>query len=189
MSLSEHPTQPTHATPSVAELSAALAAGQVSAVELAQQALARARQAESLGAFLAIDEARTLAEAQAADARRQRGEAGPLTGIPLGHKDIFVTDHARSGLPTTAGSRMLAGYRSPFDATVVARLGPGDGAAAAPGAGMVTIGKLNCDEFAMGSSNEHSAFGPVKNAVDNNRVPGGSSGCSAVAVQADMCML
>ena len=171
--------------PGVAALSADLAAGRVSAMELAQDALARARAASSLGAFLAIDEAHTLAEARAADERRQRGQAGPLTGIPLGHKDIFVTDHARSGLLSTAGSSMLAGYRSPFDATVVARLGIGE-PGGVTGAGMVTIGKLNCDEFAMGSSNENSAFGPVLNPWDRSRVPGGSSGGSAAAVAAGL---
>ncbi len=95
--------------------------------------------------------------------------------MPLAHKDIFVTDHARTGLPSTAGSKMLAGYASPFDATVVARLAA---------AGTVTLAKLNCDEFAMGSSNENSAFGPVRNPWDPQRVPGGSSGGSAAAVAA-----
>ncbi len=106
--------------------------------------------------------------------------------MPIAHKDIFVTDHARSGLPSTAGSKMLAGYASPFDATVVARLGAGEAGPAGrgPGAGMVTLGKLNCDEFAMGSSNENSAFGPVLNPWDRQRVPGGSSGGSAAAVAA-----
>jgi aspartyl-tRNA(Asn)/glutamyl-tRNA(Gln) amidotransferase subunit A len=162
---------------SVAGMSEALAAGRVSAVELARQALTLARQQSALGAFLAFDEERSLAEARAADERRARGEAGPLTGVPIGHKDIFVTDHARSGLPSSAGSRMLAGYRSPFDATVVARLAA---------AGAVTIGKLNCDEFAMGSANENSAFGAVHNPWDRTRVPGGSSGGSAAAVAAGL---
>jgi aspartyl-tRNA(Asn)/glutamyl-tRNA(Gln) amidotransferase subunit A len=97
--------------------------------------------------------------------------------VPVAHKDIFVTDFARSALPSTAGSKMLAGYRSPFDATVVARLAA---------QGMVTLGKLNCDEFAMGSANENSAFGPVKNPWDRGRVPGGSSGGSAAAVAAGL---
>ena len=167
----------------VAGLSRLLAAGQASSVEVTQALLARARARADLGAFLAIDEAAALAQARAADARRAQGLAGPLTGVPIAHKDIFVTDFARTGLPSTAGSRMLAGYQSPFDATVVARLGaglPGEG----PGAGMVTLGKLNCDEFAMGSANENSAFGPVKNPWDLQRVPGGSSGGSAAAVAA-----
>ncbi|MBL8330013.1 MAG: Asp-tRNA(Asn)/Glu-tRNA(Gln) amidotransferase subunit GatA [Rubrivivax sp.] len=162
---------------SVAGLSGQLARGSVSAVELAQQALQRAREQASLGVYLAIDEAQALAQAQAADARRACAQAGPLTGIPIGHKDIFATDHARTGLPTTAGSMMLQGYRSPFDATVVSRLAQ---------AGAVTLGKLNCDEFAMGSANENSAFGPVHNPWDLQRVPGGSSGGSAAAVAAGL---
>ena len=155
----------------VAGLSSALAAGQVSSVELTQTLLAGAEAHAELGAFLAIDRDAALAQAQAADARRARGEAGMLTGVPIAHKDIFVT----RGLPSTAGSKMLAGYQSPFDATVVARL---------LAAGTVTLGKLNCDEFAMGSANENSAFGPVKNPWDLQRVPGGSSGGSAAAVAA-----
>ncbi|HLL19598.1 MAG TPA: Asp-tRNA(Asn)/Glu-tRNA(Gln) amidotransferase subunit GatA, partial [Rubrivivax sp.] len=100
-------------------------------------------------------------------------------GVPVAHKDIFVT----RGLPSTAGSRMLSGYASPFDATVVARLGEGD-TGGRPGAGMVTLGKVNCDEFAMGSANQNSAFGPVRNPWQHDRVPGGSSGGSAAAVAA-----
>jgi aspartyl-tRNA(Asn)/glutamyl-tRNA(Gln) amidotransferase subunit A len=167
-------TQALHSL-TVAGMAAGLAAGRFSALELAQSALARTREHAALGAFLAIDEHRALDQARAADAARAAGQAGALNGVPIAHKDIFVTDFARSGLPTTAGSKMLAGYRSPFDATVVARL-------AAQGA--VTIGKLNCDEFAMGSANENSAFGPVLNPWDRSRVPGGSSGGSAVAVAA-----
>ena len=159
----------------VAELAAGLAAGRFSALELTQAALARVKAHASLGAFLAVGEAQALAEARAADARRARGEAQPLTGVPIAHKDIFVTDFARTGLPSTAGSKMLAGYRSPFDATVVARLAA---------AGAVTLGKLSCDEFAMGSANENSAFGPVQNPWNRARVPGGSSGGSAAAVAA-----
>ena len=167
----------------VAGLAQALAARQISSVELTQALLAQIGRHADLGAFLCTAPEAALRQAAAADARRARGEAGALTGVPIAHKDIFVTDHATSSLPSTAGSKMLAGYASPFDATVVARLGdgePGHG----PGAGMVTLGKLNCDEFAMGSSNENSAFGPVLNPWDRSRVPGGSSGGSAAAVAA-----
>ena len=159
----------------VAELSRALASGQVSSVELTQTLLARADAQARLGAFLARHDDAALTQARAADARRAQGQATALTGVPLAHKDIFVTDFAASGLPSTAGSKMLAGYQSPFDATVVARLRD---------AGAVTLGKLNCDEFAMGSANENSAFGPVLNPWDEQRVPGGSSGGSAAAVAA-----
>ncbi|MBS0403775.1 MAG: Asp-tRNA(Asn)/Glu-tRNA(Gln) amidotransferase subunit GatA [Proteobacteria bacterium] len=158
---------------SVARLAAALRAREVSAVELARHFLARIAQHAELGAFLAVDEAITLAQAQAADARLAAGDAPPLTGVPLAHKDIFVT----RDWPTTAGSRMLAGYRSPFDATVVRKLAE---------AGMVGLGKLNCDEFAMGSANENSAFGAVKNPWNPAHVPGGSSGGSAAAVAAGL---
>ena len=167
-------SSPLH-TLGVAELSRALTAGQVSSVELTQALLARADAQARLGTFLARDDAVALAQAGAADERRARGQATALTGVPLAHKDIFVTDFAASGLPSTAGSKMLAGYQSPFDATVVARLRQ---------AGAVTLGKLNCDEFAMGSANENSAFGPVLNPWDLQRVPGGSSGGSAAAVAA-----
>ena len=163
------------ATLGVAALSRALAAGDFSSVELTQDLLARIEAHGELGAFLAIDAANALAQARAADARRARGDAGPLTGVPIAHKDIFVTDFARTALPSTAGSRILAGYASPFDATVVARLAA---------AGTVTLGKLNCDEFAMGSANENSAYGVVRNPWDLQRVPGGSSGGSAAAVAA-----
>jgi aspartyl-tRNA(Asn)/glutamyl-tRNA(Gln) amidotransferase subunit A len=154
----------------VAELSAAMADRRVSSVELTQHLLGRVA-ADRTNAFLAHDAQAALAAAAEADATRARGEGGALTGVPIAHKDIFVT----RGLPTTAGSRMLAGYASPFDATVVRKLAE---------AGTVTLGKLNCDEFAMGSSNENSAFGAVKNPWDAGRVPGGSSGGSAAAVAA-----
>jgi len=167
----------------VAALSQALAAREVSSVEVTTVLLAAIARHADLGAFLATDAERALAQARAADAARAAGQAGVLTGVPIAHKDIFVTDHARTGLPSTAGSKMLAGYASPFDATVVARLGPGEAGGPA-GAGMVTLGKLNCDEFAMGSSNENSAYGPVRNPWDRARVPGGSSGGSAAAVAA-----
>jgi aspartyl-tRNA(Asn)/glutamyl-tRNA(Gln) amidotransferase subunit A len=155
----------------VAAMGRALAAGQLSSLEITQHLLTRVAAFEHLGAFLAHDPQLSLAQAREADACRARGQAQPLTGVPIAHKDIFVT----RSLPSTAGSKMLAGYASPFDATVVARLSA---------AGMVTLGKLNCDEFAMGSANENSAFGAVKNPWDTRRVPGGSSGGSAAAVAA-----
>ena len=155
----------------VAQLATALLAGEVSAVELATHFLDRARAHSDLGAFLDIQAEVTLAQARASDARLAAGTAGRLEGVPLAHKDIFVTRE----FATTAGSRMLAGYQSPFDATVVTRLAQ---------AGMVTLGKLNCDEFAMGSANENSAFGCVKNPWDLSCTPGGSSGGSAAAVAA-----
>ena len=155
----------------VAELAAQLAAGKVSSVEVTQHFLARMQHSESLGAFLASDADVSLAQARAADARLAAGERTPLLGVPLAHKDVFVT----RDFPTTAGSKMLENYRSPFDATVVSKLA---------GAGMVTLGKLNCDEFAMGSANENSAYKPVQNPWDTSRVPGGSSGGSAAAVAA-----
>jgi aspartyl-tRNA(Asn)/glutamyl-tRNA(Gln) amidotransferase subunit A len=155
----------------VAALGHALAARRVSSEELTRVLLARIAAHGELGAFLATDADAALAQARSADARRAAGSAGPLTGVPIAHKDIFVT----RDLPSTAGSKMLAGYASPFDATVVARLSA---------AGTVTLAKLNCDEFAMGSANENSAFGPVRNPWDPTRVPGGSSGGSAAAVAA-----
>jgi len=159
----------------VAELSAALAARKVSSVEVTQALLAGIEKHAELGAFLCTNPDSALVAARAADAAIAAGTAGALTGVPLAHKDIFVTNHTSSGLPSTAGSKMLQGYASPFDATVVARLGA---------AGVVTLGKLNCDEFAMGSSNENSAYGAVRNPWDAQRVPGGSSGGSAAAVAA-----
>ncbi|MDY0329218.1 MAG: Asp-tRNA(Asn)/Glu-tRNA(Gln) amidotransferase subunit GatA [Thiomonas sp.] len=159
-------------------LSAALAARQVSSVELTRAALDRIAARADLGAFLHVDAEGALKSAQAADAARAAGDSRPLLGVPLAHKDVFVT----RDLPATAASRMLAGYVSPFDATVVARLGAGaDGVG---GAGMVTVGKTNMDEFAMGSSNENSAYGPVRNPWDADAIPGGSSGGSAAAVAA-----
>jgi aspartyl-tRNA(Asn)/glutamyl-tRNA(Gln) amidotransferase subunit A len=155
----------------VVELAGQLRARQVSAVEAAQHFLARAASHASLGAYLAMDDEVTLAQARAADARLAAGTAGPLEGVPMAHKDIFVT----KDFPSTAGSRMLEGYRSPFDATVVRKLAE---------SGVVTLGKLNCDEFAMGSANENSAYHPVHNPWDLTRVPGGSSGGSAAAVAA-----
>jgi aspartyl-tRNA(Asn)/glutamyl-tRNA(Gln) amidotransferase subunit A len=155
----------------VAELAAQLKAKKLSAVEAAQHFLARGKTHAGLGVYLATNEDVTLAQARAADARIAAGDSAPLLGVPIAHKDIFVT----RDFPSTAGSKMLEGYRSPFDATVVERLAQ---------AGAVTLGKLNCDEFAMGSSNENSAYAPVKNPWDTSRIPGGSSGGSAAAVAA-----
>jgi len=154
----------------IKELSALLHAKQISSTELTRHYLSRI-DASGHGAFLHVDPELTLAQAAAADARIAEGTAGPLTGIPIAHKDIFVT----RGWRTTAGSKMLANYVSPFDATVVERFN---------NAGMVTLGKVNLDEFAMGSSNENSAFAPVKNPWDLDAVPGGSSGGSAAAIAA-----
>jgi len=155
----------------VVELSRALASKSVSSAEVTQHLLARVSSAQELGAFLHVDADGALANARAADARRAAGEAGALLGVPMAHKDIYVT----SDMPTTAGSKILAGYRSPFDATVIAKL---------KAAGTVSLGKLNCDEFAMGSANENSAYGPALNPWNRERVPGGSSGGSAAAVAA-----
>jgi len=153
---------------SLRQLADALAARTISAEEIAREYLARI-DASKLNAFLHVDAERTLEQARAADARRAAGNAALLTGVPVAHKDVFVTRGWRS----TAGSKMLGNYESPFDATVVERMAA---------AGMVTLGKTNMDEFAMGSSNENSAFGPVANPWDTSRVPGGSSGGSAAAV-------
>ena len=155
----------------VADLSQLLEAKQVSAVELARMYLDRIEKFRDLNAFLDVRPEVTLAQARAADAARSAGNGGALTGVPVAHKDIFVTRDFAS----TAASKMLKGYMSPFDATVVSNMAA---------AGMVTLGKLNCDEFAMGSSNENSAYGIVRNPWDANAVPGGSSGGSATAVAA-----
>ena len=161
-----------------AELARALASKATSSVEVTRHLLARIESHAHLAAFLHVDAEGALAAAQAADTRRAAGDTAPLLGVPIAHKDIFVT----AAHPTTAGSKMLAGYRSPFDATVVARLERGE--PGSPGAGTISLGKLNCDEFAMGSGNENSAYGPVSNPWDLSRVPGGSSGGSAAAVAA-----
>ena len=157
-------------TLSVTALAESLRSKQVSAVEVATRFLARTG-GNPHNAFLDIDSEVTLAQARACDAKIAAGTAGPLEGVPVAHKDVFVT----RDFATTAGSKILQGYRSPFDATVVQRLRE---------AGMVTVGKLNCDEFAMGSANENSAYGAVTNPWDMARVPGGSSGGSAAAVAA-----
>ena len=159
-------------TLSVTALATLLQTKQVSAVEVATRFLARLG-GNPHNAFLDIDSEATLAQARASDAKLADGTAGPLEGVPVAHKDVFVT----RDFATTAGSKILSGYRSPFDATVVQRL---------RSAGMVTLGKLNCDEFAMGSANENSAYGPVQNPWDTARVPGGSSGGSAAAVAAGL---
>jgi aspartyl-tRNA(Asn)/glutamyl-tRNA(Gln) amidotransferase subunit A len=155
---------------SLKDLAAALAGKKISSTELATLFLERieARNPQ-LNAFITVDREKSLAMARAADARLARGEAGTLTGIPLAHKDIFCAE----GWLTTCGSRMLSNFVSPYDATVIARF---------KAAGTVTLGKTNMDEFAMGSSNETSFYGPVKNPWDAAAVPGGSSGGSAAAV-------
>ncbi|MFO1299089.1 MAG: Asp-tRNA(Asn)/Glu-tRNA(Gln) amidotransferase subunit GatA [Burkholderiaceae bacterium] len=153
-------------------LGALLERGEASALELADDRLARIA-ASDLNAFIDVQPELTRAQAREADARRSRGERGALLGVPIAHKDIFVTRGWRS----TAGSKMLERYVSPFDATVVERLAA---------AGAVCLGKTNCDEFAMGGSNEHSHFGPVCNPWDRAAIPGGSSGGSAAAVAAGL---
>ena len=157
------------------ELSDALAAKQISARELTEHYLGRIEQLDSdLNAFVTVTAEQALAQADAADERRAGGAATPLTGIPIAHKDIFCT----TGVKTSCGSRMLDNFVSPYNATVVTNLEE---------AGVVMLGKTNMDEFAMGSSNETSFYGPVRNPWDLERVPGGSSGGSAAAVAAGLC--
>ena len=158
----------------LSELSGALAAKKISSVELTQLFLGRIGSLNgSLNAFINYKADFALEQARKADQLRANGKAGPLTGIPIAHKDIFCTRH----LPTTCGSKMLEQYVSPYDAHVIEQF---------DAAGAVQLGKCNMDEFAMGSSNETSHFGPVKNPWDRKRVPGGSSGGSAAAVAARM---
>jgi len=159
-------------TRSVAELSQALAAGEISSVELTGLYLERiARHNPQINAFISVDAEKSLAQAKAADALRAAGQATPLTGMPLAQKDIFCA----KGWLTTCGSKMLGNFVSPYDASVIERFNA---------AGAVILGKTNMDEFAMGSSNETSYYGAVKNPWDLSRVPGGSSGGSAAAVAA-----
>jgi len=155
----------------LAKLSGELRAKKVSAVEVARHYLDRIAGATSLNAFITVDEEKTLAQAKAADARIARGDPAPLTGIPIAHKDLFCAD----GWRTTCGSRILENFVAPYDAHVIAQF---------KRAGAVILGKTNMDEFAMGSSNENSHFGPVRNPWDIAAVPGGSSGGSAAAVAA-----
>jgi aspartyl-tRNA(Asn)/glutamyl-tRNA(Gln) amidotransferase subunit A len=161
----------------VAALSKALVKREISSVELTTLYLDRIRKFNNtLNAFITVCEEQSLVQARAADAMLATGEAQALCGIPIAHKDIFCTKDVR----TTCGSKMLANFISPYDATVVSRLNK---------LGAVTLGKTNMDEFAMGSSNETSYFGAVKNPWDTTRVPGGSSGGSAAAVAADLCAI
>jgi aspartyl-tRNA(Asn)/glutamyl-tRNA(Gln) amidotransferase subunit A len=155
----------------VAELSALLKAKKVSSVELTRAFLDRINKYRDLNAFITVDPDKSLAQAKAADARIAKGEGGSLTGIPLAQKDIFCAD----GWLTTCGSKILSNFVAPYNATVIEKFNA---------VGCVMLGKTNMDEFAMGSSNETSFFGPVRNPWDTQAVPGGSSGGSAAAVAA-----
>jgi aspartyl-tRNA(Asn)/glutamyl-tRNA(Gln) amidotransferase subunit A len=161
-------------TKTIVELGAGLRAGDFSSVELTRHFLERIDRLDgTINAFITTTPEQALKEAELADEKIQAGEAGPLTGIPIVQKDIFCTQ----GVKTSCGSRMLDNFISPYDATVVTKLKQ---------AGVVSLGKANMDEFAMGSSNETSFYGPVRNPWDLDRVPGGSSGGSAAAVAARM---
>jgi aspartyl-tRNA(Asn)/glutamyl-tRNA(Gln) amidotransferase subunit A len=161
----------------LAELREGIASGHVKAADLVAAYYTRIEQLNArLNVFLSLTRERALEQAARVDAAAKRGDPlGPLAGIPVGIKDVLVM----RGAPSTAGSRILKGYHPPYDATAVARL---------EAAGAVLLGKLNCDEFAMGSSNENSAYGPVRNPADSERVPGGSSGGSAAAVAANLAV-
>jgi aspartyl-tRNA(Asn)/glutamyl-tRNA(Gln) amidotransferase subunit A len=161
----------------LAQLCAEIAAGSTKATDLAAGYYDRiAAVNPRLNAYLSLTKKRAFAQAERVDALAAKGDPlPPLAGIPVGIKDVLVMQ----GAPATAGSKILQGYRPPYDATAVTRL---------EAAGAVLLGKLNCDEFAMGSSNENSAYGPVRNPVDTERVPGGSSGGSAAAVAANLAM-
>ncbi|MEQ8659970.1 MAG: amidase, partial [Gammaproteobacteria bacterium] len=162
---------------SAAELAAGLAAGEYSSVELTGHYLARIERLDgTLNSFITVCAEAALAQAAAADARRAAGDASPLTGVPYANKDIFCT----RGVRTSCASRMLDNFIAPYDAHVVTRLHE---------AGLVMLGKTNMDEFAMGSSNETSFYGPVRNPWDHARVPGGSSGGSAAAIAARLAPL
>lgn len=159
------------------EMREGIASGKTKAADIAADYYERiARLNPSLNVYLSLTKERALEQASKVDAAAARGDIlGPLAGIPVGVKDVLVM----RGAPSTAGSKILKGYRPPYDATAVAKL---------ESAGAILLGKLNCDEFAMGSSNENSAYGPVHNPVDIDRVPGGSSGGSAAAVAANMAV-
>ncbi len=160
----------------ISELSTALRAGEFSSVELTQAYLERISQLDGeLNSYITVDAEGALAAAAEADRRIQAGDTSPLIGIPIAQKDIFCTD----GVKTSCGSRMLDNFIAPYDATVITRMKQ---------AGMVMLGKTNMDEFAMGSSNETSWYGPVKNPWDLERVPGGSSGGSAASVAARLAV-
>ena len=161
----------------LAELRADLAEGRTRAVDLAAAYYERiARINPCLNVYLSLTRERAMEQAARVDALARSGDPlPPLAGVPVGIKDVLVV----KGAPATAGSKILEGYRPPYDATAVAKL---------EAAGALVLGKLNCDEFAMGSSNENSAYGPVRNPVDTERVPGGSSGGSAAAVAANMAV-
>ena len=159
----------------LAEISRALENRDISSVEITKAYLDRiAQENADLNAFITVTEDLAMAQAEAADKKRSEGSAGAFTGIPMAHKDLFCTN----GIRTSCGSKMLDNFIAPYNATVVERFN---------NAGAVTLGKTNMDEFAMGSSNETSFYGPVKNPWDRSLVPGGSSGGSAAAVAARLC--